>query len=161
MFTFKSKSPNGINGTAKYLVDVFMERPHADAAPTPRYEVYAAVEEVTLTDGVDSPLDSINDRLTASGGPFRRLLGGMEAHQGKIDGSHRDDWFYRVDHARGLTREIRLGDFDWNEQADWLIGATNPSGEIYDLAHRFFSFGNLVGYGITPLFNEQFIDLGA
>lgn len=145
MFTFKSKSPNGINGTAKYLVDVFMERPHADAAPTPRYEVYESIEEPILIDG----LGDADERQF-------RLLGTAEAHQ---VGSQ---WFYYVDAPRGLTREIMLGDFDWREAADWLIGATNPSGEIYDLAHRFFSsFGDLMGYGITPLFNEQFIDLGA
>ena len=156
MFTFKSKSPNGINGTAKYLVDVFMERPVGDVAPMPRYEVYAAVGEATLTDGVDFPLDSINDRLTASSAPSRRLLGTAEAHQ---VGSQ---WFYYVDTPRGLTKETRLDDFNWQEAADWLIGATNPSGETYDLGHRFFSsFGDLVGYGIIPLFNERFMDLGA
>ena len=149
MLTFKSKSPNGINGTAKYLVDVY-----ADSATrgvgSHRYEVYAAREEATLIDG----LGDADERQF-------RLLGMAEAHQGKIDGSRSSEWFYYVDTPYGVTKEFEAEGFDWREAADWLIGHTNPSGEIYDLAHRFFSFGNLVGYGITPLFNEQFIDLGA
>ena len=161
MFTFKSASPNGINGTAKYLVDVYAEsspkRPHQAFHSMHRYEVYAARELAILRDGevVFHPSEP----------PIRpwshKLLGMAEAHQGKIDGSRSSEWFYYVDTPYGVTKEFEAEGFDWREAADWLIGHTNPSGDIYDLAYRFFSFGNLVGDGITPLFNEQFIDLGA
>ena len=155
MFTFKSASPNGINGTAKYLVDVYAEsspkRPHQAFHSMHRYEVYESADASTLIDG----LADADERQF-------RLLGMAEAHQGKIDGSRSSEWFYYVDTPYGVTKEYEAEGFDWREAADWLIGHTNPSGEIYDLAHRFFSsFGDLMGYGITPLFNEQFIDLGA
>ena len=154
MFTFKSKSLNGINDTAKYLVDVYAEsspkRPHQAFHSMHRSEVYESADASTLIDG----LADADERQF-------RLLGMAEAHQGKIDGSRSSEWFYYVDTPYGVTKEFEAEGFDWREAADWLIGHTNPSGEIYDLAHRFFSFGNLVGYGITPLFNEQFIDLGA
>ena len=161
MFTFKSASPNGINGTAKYMVDVYAEtspeRPHQAFHSMHRYEVYAARELAILRDGeVVLHPSGQNPRPWS-----HKLLGMAEAHQGKIDGSRSSEWFYHVGTSRGITKEYEAADFDWNEAVDWLIGHTNPSGEIYDLAHRFFSFGNLVGYGITPLFNEQFIDLGA
>jgi allantoicase len=51
---------------------------------------------------------------------------------------------------------------DWNEAVDWCVGWDNRTNDTYDLAVRHFSTGgDLMMVGIIPLFNEQFIDLGA
>ena len=184
MFTFKSASPNGINGTASYMVDIhlewrFLQPSDLKATLMPRYAVYGGAAD--YTDGVYSPaIDGLppqhgwRDSLTGT----RRLLGTMEAYYGRLDGRLPEQWMYRVDSARGNVREFYafgqslpgadnklsriFAESDWKDAADWLIGWANPSGELYDLAIRNFSTSsNMMGYGVISLFNEQFIDLGA
>ena len=175
MFTFKSESANGINGTAKYMVDVHLaqkvELTDDIGCMMKRYEVYASREEATLIDGL-ADADERQFRPWS-----HKLLGGIEAYHGRLDGRLPDEWMYRADSARGNIREYpafgpptrrfqaasRIFDEgDWNDAVDWIIGWANPSGELYDLAVRHFSSsGDLMMHGIIPQFNERFMDLGA
>jgi len=176
VFTYKGAS--GILRTAEYLVEIrgeYIELASATGGINLNtYTVYKSIELEPLSDHEEDFGDGM--AVFSAGGTSRRKIGEVNYGEASRESGRPFRWVYQAETPRGHMKEydafdadgVRLFDrSDWNDAVDWIIGwEVGASGYreqgLYDLMVRHYSTdGSMMAEGHIPLFNEQFIDLGA